>query len=117
MSIMHEFSIAQNIINIIKDSIGEEMLGRVNKIYMEIGKLAGVSTESLEFSLQVILNRRNQKVLDVKEIQPLVLCFNCKNTYPPEDMVWICPYCGEYGADILKGNEIKIIDVEVNDED
>jgi hydrogenase nickel incorporation protein HypA/HybF len=114
---MHEFSVAQNIIESIKEAIGENMLSRVNTIYMEIGKLSGVSIESLEFAMQVILNRNGKKVLNVKEIEPLVECVKCKKRYSPDDMIWICPRCNEMRADLIKGNEIKITNVEVDDED
>lgn len=113
---MHEFGIAQNIIESIKESIGEKMLPNVSKIYMEIGKLSGISIESLEFSLQVILNKKGEKILYVKEIEPEVKCNVCKNIYSPEDMIWICPKCNDMHAEIVKGNEIKIIELEVKDE-
>ncbi|MGB9598932.1 MAG: hydrogenase maturation nickel metallochaperone HypA [Myxococcota bacterium] len=114
---MHEFSVAQNIIESIKDAIGEKMLSKVKAIHMEIGRLSGISIESLEFSIQVLLNKKGENILNVKEIEPLVECINCKERYSPEDMIWVCPNCNEMRAEMIRGNEIKIINVEVQDED
>ncbi len=114
---MHEFGIAQNIVESIKDAIGEKMLSKITKIYMDIGRLSGVSPESLEFSLEVLLDKKGEKILVVREIEPEVVCLKCKNRYSPEDIIWVCPVCNDMHAEIIKGNEIKISDVEVRDED
>ena len=113
---MHKFGIAQNIVESIRQEIGDSLIKRVNKIYMEIGKLSGVSTESLEFSLQVLLDRKDSRILEVAEIEPIVLCKNCRSEFSPEDMIWICPNCGDMHGELIKGNEIRIINVEVEDE-
>ncbi len=113
---MHEFSVAQNIIESIKAEIGENLISKVRKISMEIGRLSGISIESLEFSLQVLLDKKGENILNVNEIEPVVRCLNCKTEYTPDDMIWICPECSDMHGEILKGNEIKIIDLEVEDE-
>ncbi|MCX7957803.1 MAG: hydrogenase maturation nickel metallochaperone HypA [Deltaproteobacteria bacterium] len=114
---MHEFSVAQNIIQRLKDALGEKMLNRIEKIHIDIGKLSGISVESLEFSLQVLLEKKGERILHINEIELEVRCSSCHRTYSPEDMIWICPYCKDMHAELIKGNEIKITDVEVRDED
>lgn len=114
---MHEFSVAQNIVEGIRSEIGSRLTKRIRRISMEIGRLSGISIESLEFSLQVLLDKKGVDILSVREIEPLVKCLRCGEEYSPEDMVWICPQCTDMHGEILKGNEIKIIDVEVEDED
>ncbi len=113
---MHEFGIAQNIVESIRDVIGEKMLCKIDKIFMEIGRFSGVSVESLEFSLQVLLDKKGQKILYVDEIEPEVKCTSCQKSYSPEDMIWVCPVCGDMHAELIKGNEIRILNVEVKDE-
>jgi len=31
-------------------------------------------------------------------------------------MIWVCPVCGDMHAELIKGNEIRILNVEVKDE-
>ncbi|MCX7942935.1 MAG: hydrogenase maturation nickel metallochaperone HypA [Deltaproteobacteria bacterium] len=114
---MHELSIAQSIVECLRTEIGEKTFSKIEVIRMEIGRLAGVSVESLEFSLKVLLGKRSEiRILDAKIVEPEVRCYSCKKVYLPEDMIWICPFCGDVRAELIKGNEIKVIDVEVNDE-
>jgi len=51
---MHEMSIAQNIIDIAANEVEKAGVRNVLELELEIGKLAGVEYESLEFALKIL---------------------------------------------------------------
>ena len=52
---MHEMSLAENVREIIEDAARARGFRRVRRIVLEIGELAAVETEALQFCLDVVL--------------------------------------------------------------
>lgn len=52
---MHEMSLAEHVREIIEDAADAQGFRRVRRIVLEIGELAAVETEALQFCLDVVL--------------------------------------------------------------
>jgi Zn finger protein HypA/HybF (possibly regulating hydrogenase expression) len=52
---MHEMSLAENVREIIEDAAGTQGFRHVRRIVLEIGELAAVETDALQFCLDVVL--------------------------------------------------------------
>jgi len=112
---MHELSIAHNIIEIVKENISPGM--QVKIINIKLGDLSGVIKESLEFCFEVITKgtELDGAVLKIEKIPVLAKCNVCSAEFNVENLVFACPECGSYDIAVLKGSEMQIQNIEIDD--
>ena len=111
---MHEFSIIQNIVDIVKASALKSGVSHVNTVEIEVGQASGVVTEAMQFAWQSFTNEQLllHAQLIIREIPLQLRCNNCKKKFSPKEVYEPCPFCGEFGSEILKGRELKVIAIE-----
>jgi len=114
---MHEFSIAQNLIRIVKDTIDNGDLSRVTKVKVKVGELSGVVPDALEFSFRIIADDNNMKraQLEIDFVSLKVKCKNCKKEFKLEFPSFICPDCLSANLDIITGNELFLESIELEE--
>ncbi len=112
---MHELSIAQNIVEIIRQHISEQELERVLAVRLKIGTVAGVVPESLEFSFQAITGESplRHARLEIESIPFRVHCQACGVTMENEVGFALCSKCGSRDTKILSGSELHITEIEI----
>lgn len=111
---MHEMSITQGIIDICLHHAG----GRpVNTVVVEIGALSGVVPEAVEFCFTAcgIDTLVEGARLDIKRIGGKSRCQECSAEQPMERLYDPCCQCGSYALDIISGEEMRVIEIEVAD--
>lgn len=115
---MHELSIAQSLIAIIKEEMEKHGLTKLRKVRVKHGKLAAIVPESLEFAFKASIL---QTPLDGAELEmeviPLILeCSECGRRFSPEepDALFVpCPDCGEgIGHNVIQGKELYLDNME-----
>jgi hydrogenase nickel incorporation protein HypA/HybF len=114
---MHEMSIAANIIQIAESQAIEAGAHVVNRIEIEVGRLAGVEIASLEFCFTTV--RRSSKVtvdstLVIHTVAGRGRCPECREEFSVDFFVAVCPECGAGGAEILQGRELKVRSINVD---
>ncbi|MEF2145754.1 MAG: hydrogenase maturation nickel metallochaperone HypA [Desulfovibrionaceae bacterium] len=114
-------SLIESIMNILTDERSRQNLGRVTKVTLRNGRLAGVVTDSILFAWEALTPGTEFEGTEiVVNESPLVLrCFKCKKEFEAESaMLAACPDCGtELGHEVLSGREFLIENIEVeNDE-
>jgi hydrogenase nickel incorporation protein HypA/HybF len=107
---MHEFSIAMNIVEIATDYARKENASVVKEIEIEVGELAGVVMDALEFSLDVavkesILEGAERKVI---KIPGRARCRECSYEFAIHDLYTLCPKCNSPAPEILAGTELRV---------
>lgn len=114
---LHELSIAQNIVEIVKQSVPADELINVSKVRLRIGEMSGVVTDSLEFGFQAITSDTELKnaKLEIERIPFVFKCNNCMNTSTNNYGITICAVCGNSDTEIVSGLEIQIVEVELKD--
>ena len=112
---MHEMSIAQNIIDIVSDAIGDEEPERVDKVGVRIGKLVAVVPDSLQFCFEAITSGTPLEgaELVIEEVPIRVHCDPCAADAEVESFVFRCPRCGGGELRVLSGNELTVGYIEV----
>ncbi len=113
---MHELAIAQKIVERAKEVLEETNSKKIINIHIRIGELSSVNKESLEFCYNIISNDNEGlkgSELIIEEIKWTVRCSNCGCEYNPYINLLKCPECGENNFILLKGNELDLIDMEV----
>jgi len=115
---MHEMSLAQNILEIVQDTLNREKLngaGKLREVAVQVGELVAVVPESLEFCFNVLTENTDLSGARLKiEILPLTaVCQNCRQQFHVENFVFSCPHCNSVKIDIMQGQELIISHLEV----
>ncbi|WP_372792751.1 hydrogenase maturation nickel metallochaperone HypA [Lutibacter sp.] len=112
---MHELSIALGIVKIAEDETAKAKAKKVTKIELEIGVLAGVEIDSLNF---VWSSAVQDTVLENAEKEILIIegkgkCIDCDTEFEMDNIYDCCPECGSNFKGILKGKELRVKAIEV----
>jgi len=107
---MHELSIAVNISDIITEELHKAGASTVVEFDLEIGSLAGVVPEALEFALEeafkdspIAGSRINLHIIRAKAI-----CNQCHTEFDAEQLYDLCPFCQSFDHQLICGQELKI---------
>ena len=111
---MHELSIAQSLFEIVLEEGRRYRLERVNTIRLQIGALAAVVPEALTFSFNMISENSiaSGALLEIEPVPVGAHCPKCDVLCEVENLVFLCPECGEPLFDIVSGRELSIIGIE-----
>jgi len=114
---MHELSIAQNIIEIVRARIPEEELETILSVNVRVGTMSGVVPHSLQFCFDAIIAGTPLKNACIKiEPVPFVIrCRECAKESIAEFETAICPCCGSSETNILTGNELDVVEIVLDD--
>ncbi|TDU88580.1 hydrogenase-3 nickel incorporation protein HypA [Kribbella voronezhensis] len=108
---MHELAIAESVVDAVLDKVGD---GPVAAVRLEIGRLSGVVTDSIRFCFEVVANGTGLQDarLDIDEPTGRAYCRNCGDEFELDDPIMLCP-CGSADLEVLSGQQLRIISVEV----
>ncbi|MGD9285992.1 MAG: hydrogenase maturation nickel metallochaperone HypA [Desulfobacterales bacterium] len=117
---MHEMGIALQIIEIATESIpadaGEV---RVERINLNIGKLAAVVPDSLKFCFNVAVKQTPLEgaKLVIHELPVTARCRDCDLQWTLTSPAFTCDNCSSGSLEILSGRELDIESIEISEED
>jgi hydrogenase nickel incorporation protein HypA/HybF len=112
---MHEMSIAESVLQIIEDTARIEGCARVKAVWLEIGQLAGVETESLRFCFDVVTRdsvARDAR-LEIVETAGRGWCMECACNVAVTARYEPCPNCGSLQIEVTGGEEMRVKELEV----
>jgi hydrogenase nickel incorporation protein HypA/HybF len=114
---MHELSIAQNILEIVKQNVPAPEFGDVRSIKVRLGEFAGVVPESLEFCFEAITadTELAGAGLDIEKIPFMVECKSCGETSTNNYGMSVCQKCGGADTKIISGLEMQVVEIELNE--
>lgn len=112
---MHELSVALGIVKIAAEETAKAKASKVSLIELEIGTLAGIEFESLNFVWpaavkDTVLEHAERKiyVIDAKG-----KCIDCDTVFEMRHLYDACPECHSYFKGILQGKELRVKALEV----
>lgn len=113
---MHEVSIAQNIIDIARSTLNGHDYHRVIGIRLRIGPLSGVDPDALAFAMSAVSPGTvlESAIVHIERTLIRGRCPQCQETFESPDMIYACPHCEAYGLHFLSGDELEILDLEVD---
>ena len=116
---MHEFSITQNILEIVERHAAQAGAQRIQTITLVIGELSSLVDDAIQFYWDIIAqdSRAYGAQLVFKRLPARLLCQACQQEYGLNGMSYACPACGAEGASIVGGQEffIESIDIETSE--
>ena len=114
---MHELSIAQEIIDIVKSHVTDEDRVKVRRVEIKVGELQSVLVESLKFCFSGIreLDNLDNAELFVEQAPITVYCEDCGLESQLVNKHFICNKCNSIRVVMRGGNELQIVAIELED--
>jgi hydrogenase nickel incorporation protein HypA/HybF len=112
---MHELSVALGIVKIAEIEAKKANAKVIALIELEIGTLAGIEFESLDFvwpsAVQgTVLENAVKKVI---KIDGKAKCIDCDTVFTLDHLYDACPNCNSYFKGIVQGKELRVRALEV----
>jgi hydrogenase nickel incorporation protein HypA/HybF len=99
----------------IEESLKKETFNSVNAINIKIGKISGIDPSSFDFCFESSIKGTilEGSKLNIDVIPYKIKCNKCSKEEILDDFSHVCPSCLSTDIKILTGQELKIINLEV----
>jgi hydrogenase nickel incorporation protein HypA/HybF len=114
---MHELSVAESIFRLAEEKIAPYKNKKTVQINLQIGLLSGIDFDALDFAISSVIKDTvfEHVLINIEKIKPLAKCSQCQLEFEPEDYITCCPKCGSLIFDFLKGRELFIRSIELEE--
>jgi hydrogenase nickel incorporation protein HypA/HybF len=114
---MHEAGLMQSVMEISFERAKAHNATRIDAINLQIGALAGVAQDALEFAFEAMKRgtMAEHARLNVEYAPVVCWCRKCEKEFKPENFSSICPTCGKNDIEIRSGLEMNLVSVEAPD--
>lgn len=112
---MHEMSIVQGLIAIIKEEMDNAGATRLRSVRVKIGEIAGILPEALKNCFEIVTagNEMSGAELNI-DIAPLMgYCRKCNKEFKVIEYNFSCLECHSSDIEIVSGREMSIVEIEV----
>ena len=112
---MHEYSIVQSLLDSCEEHVEKNEAQKVTKVVVKIGVMSGVEPDLLKTAFDTF---KEESVCHnaefVMNIQPIVVkCRECLNESTLEKAEYLCPTCQSVELDILDGEDMYLMQLEL----
>jgi hydrogenase nickel incorporation protein HypA/HybF len=113
---MHEMSVALGIVSIAEKELEKTNASKVDLIELDIGTLAGIELDSLNFvwSSAVKNTVLEKAVKKINVIKGRAKCVDCETEFNVENYYDQCPKCESFLKIILFGKELRVKSLEIS---
>ena len=103
-------------IEIAEEHARREQATAITSVTIEIGALSGVMPEAVEFAFEAcsIDTLAEGATLEIRRIAALGRCQECGAESELESLLDGCTECDSFALDILKGQEMALIEMEID---
>jgi hydrogenase nickel incorporation protein HypA/HybF len=112
---MHEMSIAQSLMEILREEMTKHDAKVLKSVHLQIGQLSAIVPESLSFCFQIMVEGTEMEgaklVMDVIPLRGT--CPECRKEFEIQDYHFACPTCGSVKIETISGQDLAVVDMEV----
>ncbi|MBD3184365.1 hydrogenase maturation nickel metallochaperone HypA [Candidatus Poribacteria bacterium] len=111
---MHEVSLADNIIKIIKAEMEKHGIEKVQSITLQAGEMHHVEPEALRFGFKILSQDTPLEgaELIINKVPTKAKCKACGHIFQVNDWMDNCPECEGVEIEIVSGRELEILEFE-----
>jgi hydrogenase nickel incorporation protein HypA/HybF len=113
---MHEMSIAQGIVDIVKEEMAKADASLLRSVRLNIGMMSAIVPDALAFGFEVITTGTDLEgarlIMDMVPVQGH--CIQCKHQFEVQDYAFSCPACESGEIEIVSGQDLSIVEIEVD---
>ena len=111
---MHEMTIIANVLEIAHRQAAGAGAARINRVVLEVGRLAGVEIDALRFCFGAARNGASaDSELEVREVPGRGSCPTCGATEDVAELAAVCGACGNV-LEISGGRELRVLSLNVD---
>ena len=113
---MHELSIAQSIVEAVEAKATECNATHVKGVRLKIGEANSIVTDSLTFCFEMLSSLEPALAgaqLLIDTVPHRAHCRHCNKEFAIVNFVAQCPTCQEWSSEVVSGNELQIIEMEI----
>lgn len=112
---MHEMSIAQNVVDIIREEMRKCNATVLKSVRLNIGQMSAVVPDAFSFCFKVITEGTEIEGADlIMDVIPLRgYCRKCGNEFDILNYAFSCPSCGDTNIETIAGRDLSIVEMEV----
>lgn len=116
---MHELSIAYRIVEIAEEQAREHKAKKIEEIELEVGLLAGVEIQALDFALEsAVKGTMLEKAKIIRhEIEGRGHCYDCGLSFATDVLSTPCPSCGSFSVKLMRGKELRVKSILITKRD
>ncbi|MBI1209158.1 MAG: hydrogenase maturation nickel metallochaperone HypA [Azospirillum sp.] len=113
---MHELSLAQGIIDVIREQAATQSFARVRRVRLQIGALSHVEPESIAFCFDAACRDTVAEGarLEIERPPGQAYCLACAATVTIAARPDPCPRCGGHQLMVVGGDELRVLELEVD---
>jgi len=112
---MHEYSIVQSLIDSCEENAKSNNATKVTKVVVKIGVMSGVEPDLLQTAFDTFkeetICHNAQFIINIQKVK--ILCNECQTTSELEKNEYCCPKCKSTQLDILDGEEMYLMQLEL----
>jgi len=112
---MHELSLAEDMLTMLQDRAKTDGFEQVKTVWLEVGKLSHVDAQAMIFCFDAVMSGTlvEGAKLEIIQTPGTGQCRHCQKVSAIEYLYAPCSHCGEFGLEVLQGDQINIKSVEV----
>jgi hydrogenase nickel incorporation protein HypA/HybF len=112
---MHELSLAEAMLDIIKEQAKQDDFTRVTNVVLEIGALSHVEADAMSFCFDAVVagTLAEGSKLEIVGIPATGKCPQCQKISNIQNLYDPCTHCGEFGLALIDGDQLRIRHLEV----
>lgn len=113
---MHEFLIAQSILERALTEAEKHNGKRICALGVKLGKASHIEPESLDFCLRAVARGTiaEKARMEIESMEPTARCRECGHTFSVQGNELSCPNCGGENLEMLTGSEVFLESLEVD---
>ena len=112
---MHEYSIVQSLLNSCEENAAEHNATKVTKVVVKIGVMSGVEPELLRTAFETFKESTicKEAVFVINSQSVVIKCNKCLIESVLESLEYYCPRCGSMDIEILDGEDMYLMQMEL----
>jgi len=112
---MHEFSLAEALINVVLEEATKYKACRILKVKVRAGKLMGIVPELFDFAFRSLAEGgiAEGAKLELEEVPFKGKCRSCGYSFDTDEFFGVCPRCGSDEIELQGGKEFELIGLEI----
>ena len=112
---MHEYSIVQNLLDQCEENAKANNATKVTKVVVKIGIMSGVEPDLLQSAFDTFKEGTVCEDCEyIQNLQPITIrCHKCKEESTLERNEYHCPKCKSVELDVIDGEELMLIQLEL----
>ncbi len=115
---MHELSIAQALVEQLRQTMHAQGAARILRVGLQVGALSGVEPHALRMTFPIAAEDAGLGAveLDIDLVPARVECRRCGHAFSPSELFFICENCDSTEVDISAGRELQICSIQLQKE-